>query len=224
MAENSNGGLYVANEADTKGAHRDENTLYGVLRRLISSIFFPDSTTAAATPLLHRIKSAIAENAPLLPEASKNTARNVLLWTKRGSPLRALLVISVGTITLVAMTGLLVFTLFFLVATFNAIVISLLISLAAAGGFLALFFAGVTAVYIGALSIAAFVISATAISTIVAILIATGWIGFFCTLWLATKKSVGLAKHSLSVTGSALSAYSTARHARHHPVVDKDSD
>ena len=82
--------------------------------------------------------------------------------------------LQVGTITLLALTGLLIFMLFFLVATFNAIVISLLLSLAAAGGFLALFLAGVTAIYIGALSIAAFVISATAISTIIAILIATG--------------------------------------------------
>ncbi|CAL5324934.1 unnamed protein product [Camellia sinensis] len=40
------------------------------------------------------------------------------------------------------------------------------------------------------------------------------WIRFFWTMWLATKKSVGLAKHSLTVTGSVLSAYSSAQHVR----------
>lgn len=51
-----------------------------------------------------------------------------------------------------------------------------------------------------------------------------GWIGFFLALWLATKKSVDLAKHSLTMTGSALSAYSSARHARRHQQVNKVSD
>lgn len=210
------------NDTGTGRAHqRDDETLYSVIRRLISEILFPDTSDS---PLLQRIKTSVAENGPLLPEASRNTGNNVLLWTRRGSPLRALLVISVGTITLLALTGLLVFMLFFLVATFNAVVVSLLISLAAAGGFLALFFAFVTAIYIGALAIAALVISTTAISTIIAVLIAAGWVGFFCTLWLATKKSVGLAMHSLSMTSSALSAYSPARTARRRQMVDEVSD
>ncbi|KAF4351193.1 hypothetical protein CsatB_026897 [Cannabis sativa] len=223
MEEKSNGGgVYVEINSNKRECSND--TLYTVLSRMISFILFPDADSATPLPLLQRIKTSLAENAPLLPDASKNTARHILLWTRRGSPLRALLVISVGTITLLALTGLLLFMVFFLVATFNAIVISLLISLAAAGGFLALFLAGVTAIYIGALSIAVFVISATAISTTIAILIATGWLGFFCTVWLATKKSLGLAKHSLNVTGSALSAYSSSRQARQHPVEDKGSE
>ncbi|CAL5331947.1 unnamed protein product [Camellia sinensis] len=60
----------------------------------------------------------------------------------------------VGTIIgLLALTGLVVFMLFFLAAAVNAIIISLLVSLAAAGGFLGLFFACVTTIYIGALSV-----------------------------------------------------------------------
>ncbi|XP_061340349.1 uncharacterized protein LOC133286863 [Gastrolobium bilobum] len=129
---------------------------------------------------------------------------------------------SVGSVTFVALTGLLVFMLFFLAATINAIFISLLMSLAAAGGFLALFFAFVTAIYIGALSLAIFVISITTFWAIVAVLITTGWIGFFYSVWLVTRKSFGFAKHSLSATGSAISTYTTARHARHR--VHKDSD
>ncbi|KAJ0042097.1 hypothetical protein Pint_18231 [Pistacia integerrima] len=121
----------------------------------------------------------------------------------------------VGMITLLTLTGLLVFMLFLLTATVNAIIVSLLLSLAAAGGFLALFFACVTAIYIGALSVAAFVISTATISAIFAVMVATGWMGFFCVFWLAMKKSVGLAKHSLRITGSTLSAYSSAQRARH---------
>ncbi|KAG6720604.1 hypothetical protein I3843_03G070900 [Carya illinoinensis] len=207
--------------------HRRElqegETLYSVFHHLLSAIFFPDVQGERA-PLLHRIKASVADNAPLLREASGNTGRNVLLWTRRGSPFRALLVISVGTITLLTLTGLLVFMLFFLAATINAIIISLLVSLAAAGGFLAFFFTCVTFIYIGALSVAVFVISCATISAIVASLIATGWIGFFFALWLATKKSLGLAKHSLTMTGSVLSAYSSARRSRRHRQVKKVSD
>ncbi|GAV58460.1 hypothetical protein CFOL_v3_01994 [Cephalotus follicularis] len=207
----------------SKGTHQREETLYSVLHHLTTSIIYPDHNKAAK-PLLNRIKHSLSENGPLLRDASRNTGKNVLLWTRRGTPFRALLVISVGTITLLTLTGLLVFTLFFLAATVNAIVISLLMSLAAAGGFLALFFAFVTAIYIGALSIAVFVISAATISAIIAVLIATGWIGFFLAVWLATKKSVGLAKHSLSFTGSALSNYTSARHAHRYQELDKVSD
>lgn len=114
--------------------------------------------------------------------------------------------------------------LFFLAATFNAIVISLLMSLAAAGGFLALFFACITAIYIGALSVAVVVISTATISAIIAVLITTGWIGFFWTVWLVTKKSAGFAKHSLGMTGSAIAAYSSVRHVRRHHDFDKISD
>ena len=107
MTDNSNGDVYVEHDSDSKRAHKDETTLYVILRRLISSIFFPDNTTSAAsTPLLHRIKASFAENAPLLPEASRNTATNVLQWTRRGSPLRALLVISVSTFfSLISLLG-----------------------------------------------------------------------------------------------------------------------
>lgn len=214
--DKSNG---VYTEVIENGSHKEENgvTLYGVLRRLVAEIFFPDPNSRyGSDPFVRRVKGSLSENVPHLRDASRNSGRDVIHWTRRGSPLRALLVVSVGTIALLALTGLTVFTLFFVAATVNAIVISLLVSLAAAGGFLALFFAFVTAIYIGALSVAVFVISAATISAIIAVLITTGWIGFFWTVWLATKKSVELAKHSLTVTGSAVSAYSSARHARRH--------
>ncbi|KAL7223567.1 hypothetical protein ACSBR1_025093 [Camellia fascicularis] len=296
VREKSNGEFA---EVSGKGRHNEGVSLDGVLRRVGAEIFFPNPDSAyGSSPVIHRIKASLSENVPLLRQASRNTGRDVLLWARRGTPLRALLVVSVGTIGLLALTGLVVFMLFFLAATVNAIIISLLVSLAAAGGFLALFFACVTAIYIGALSVAVFVISTATISAIIAVLIATrlrfhlhellryfpvvcfyawlymfdlvdsrvdlqnhcsavqcsavcahtwlyldrsanrlqlgrvlgdeclllDWIGFFWTVWLATKKSVGLAKHSLTVTGSALSAYSSARHVRSRHEHDKVSD
>lgn len=85
----------------------------------------------------------------------------------------------VGIVTLLALTGMLVFTLFFVAATVNAIVISLLISLAAVGGFLAIFFSCLTAIYITLLCIAAFVTFTVTISSIIAALVAAGIISFY---------------------------------------------
>ncbi|XP_057784222.1 uncharacterized protein LOC131001673 [Salvia miltiorrhiza] len=208
-----NGVVIDPNEDDYAGdsEHTQDLTLFTLLNRLIAAIFFPGPNSA---PLLQRVKTALSENIPLLHDASKNTVGRLLQWTRRGSPLRALFVVSVGTIVFLTLAGLLVFMLFFVAATFNAVVISLVMSLAAAGGFLALFFACIAAIYIGALSVAIFVISTATISCIIAVLIATGWIGFFWTLWIAAQKSIGLAKHSVFITGSAFSAYSSAWHDR----------
>ncbi|XP_055828376.1 uncharacterized protein LOC129896478 [Solanum dulcamara] len=200
----------------SKGMNQEEGvTLLDIFNRFVSAIF-SSSNNNNNGQFIQRIKGFVSENVPLLHQASKNTAHNVYTWTRKGSPLRALLVVSVGTIALLALTGLLVFMVFFIAATVNAIVISLLMSLVAAGGFLALFFGCLTAIYIGALSVTVFVISTMTITAIFAVIVATGWIGFFWTIWLATKKSASLAKRSLNATGSALSAYSSTRHLRHN--------
>ncbi|KAL3525051.1 hypothetical protein ACH5RR_013423 [Cinchona calisaya] len=233
VSENCNG-FYVevvGENQDEKNSKRscqerraDEEeiiTLCTIFNRLIAAIFFPNSDAPSAPPLLHRIKAALSQNIPLLRVATKNSAHHLLLWTRRGSPLRPLIVVSVGTIALLALTGFLVFMLFFVAATINAIVISLLVSLAAVGGFLAIFFAFLTAIYIGALLVAVFVITATTVSAIVAALIVTGWIGLFWTIWLVTQKGVGLVKQSLSMTGSVVSSYSSAGFARSHHASNK---
>lgn len=109
--------------------------------------------------------------------------------------------LQVGTITLVSLTGFFVFMLFVLAATFNAIVISLLVSLAVAGGFLAFFFASVTAIYIGALSVSTFAISTATFWAIVAILITTGnklfnHLNFFSSLiWHCELLLLGISWH-----------------------------
>ncbi|KAF7040104.1 hypothetical protein CFC21_050028 [Triticum aestivum] len=185
-----------------------EDTLPAVLRGFVDGVWPPGD---GGDPLLRRLRAATCEAAPRLRDASRNSARDLLAWTKQGSGLRAILVISVGTITMISLTGLLIFMSFLLVATANAIIVSVLMSLAAAGGFLALFFACLVAVYVGAVSIAIFVISATVISAIVGVLIATGWIGFFWMIWFAARKSLDLTKHSIGMTTSAMQSYSASR-------------
>lgn len=77
--------------------------------------------------------------------------------------------------SLLALTGVVVFSIFFLAATANAIVVSLLMSLAAVGGFLAMFFACVTAIYIGALVVAIFFVSTATFFGVIAVLVVAGW-------------------------------------------------
>ncbi|KAL2252545.1 uncharacterized protein LOC105167768 [Sesamum indicum] len=217
-ANKPNGGLVAEGVGESEQGTKDV-TLYTIFSRLIAAAFFPDPSSSG--PMLQRVKASLSVNVPLLRDASRNTGRNVLSWTRRGSPLRSLLVVSVGTISFLALTGLFVFMLFFIAATVNAIIISLLVSLAAAGGFLAIFFTCAAVIYVGALAVAIFAISTATISAVIAVLVATGWIGFFWTLWLAAKKTGHLAKQSISMTGSAVSAYSTAWHARDHNVSKK---
>ncbi|KAH0895849.1 hypothetical protein HID58_045417, partial [Brassica napus] len=163
-------------------------SLYSLVCITIGSILFPDSKTgyASSSPLLQRIRNSFAENGPKLREASKKTSREILQWTRRGSYLRALLVITMGTIGLVTTMALVVFALFFVAATFNAIIISLLVSLAAAGGFLALFFLSLAGIYIGALSVAAFVVS-----TLIYRLQFSGCFRFICPGWIGFSMLCG---------------------------------
>ncbi|EES15006.1 uncharacterized protein LOC8075383 [Sorghum bicolor] len=201
-------------EAREVDVGEEEDTLAGVLRSFVDGVWHPDEHE----PLLRRLRAASCEAAPRLRGASRNSARDLLEWTRRGSGLRAILVISVGTITLIALTGLLIFMFFLLVATANAVIVSVLMSLAAAGGFLAIFFACLVAVYIGAVSAAIFAISATVISAVVGVMIATGWVGFFWMIWFAARKSMDLTKHSIGVTSSAIQSYSASRHVNQKPV------
>ncbi|XP_004490799.1 uncharacterized protein [Cicer arietinum] len=212
MAENQNG-VVVEEEQSFNNENKKKKTTTENIYDVVHSLISEPSYTAT------RIKTSLS---PFIPEASRNYSRRLLLWSRQGSPLRPLLLISVGTIALVALTGLLTFLLVILVATINAIIVSLLISLAVAGGFLALFFALVTAIYIGALSVAIFAISTVTFWATVAIVITTGWVGFFYTVYLVTRKSLGFAKHSLSATGSAVSTYSSAWGSRN--LLHKHSD
>ncbi|GAB2287697.1 hypothetical protein Dimus_022061 [Dionaea muscipula] len=195
----------------------EEEHLYRLVKELLWSIFFPEpSSSLAGTSLYHRAKVSLYRDLPRVREASRATGSSILKWTRGGSSLRALLVISVGTISLLTLTGLLVFMLFFVATTVSAIIISLLMSSAAVGGFLALFFASLVVIYIGALSVALVVISTATVSAVIAVLITTGWVGFLWTVWLAARKSASLVRKSFNMTGSAITAYSSAWHANRH--------
>ena len=61
---------------DVKGGD-DDLTLYLVLRRLVAAVFSPDPASGA--PLLRRVKISVTDNVPLLQQASRNSARNVVL-------------------------------------------------------------------------------------------------------------------------------------------------
>ncbi|KAF8702075.1 hypothetical protein HU200_033422 [Digitaria exilis] len=201
-----------ARPVDVAAGGEEEDTLPGVLRGFVDGVWYGPGAGGDEKTLLRRLRAASCEAAPRLRGASRNSARDLLEWTRQGSGLRAILVISVGTITLIALTGLLIFMFFLLVATANAVIVSVLMSLAAAGGFLAIFFACLVAVYIGAVSVAVFAISATVISAIVGVMIATGWVGFFWMIWFTARKSMDLTKHSIGVTSSAIQSYSASRH------------
>ncbi|CAL9202367.1 unnamed protein product [Musa hybrid cultivar] len=195
-------------------ASEGELTLYSVICDFLAGVVLPPPEESPPAAFLRRLKFSYYKASPCLREASRNSARDLLLWTRRGGSPRALFVIAVGTITLLALTGLMICMFFLFAATLNAIIISFLVSSAAAGGFLVVFLTCLTAVYIGALLFATFVISTTTISAIVVVLIATGWIGFIWIVWLAVKKSVDLTRQSVSITSTAISAYSTAWQAR----------
>ncbi|KAG2333796.1 hypothetical protein Bca4012_016579 [Brassica carinata] len=200
-------------EVEEEEDEDDSESLYSLLCITIGSILFPDPKTgdaSSSSSLLQRMRNSVAENGPKLREASRKTSRDILQWTRQGSPLRALLVITMGTIGLLTTIAMIVFALFFVAATTNAIIVSLLVSLAVAGGFLSLFFLSLTATYFGALSVAAFVISTATVSAVVSILFASGWIGFFYVVWLGARGSLRLAKQS--VMGLAISGNSFGLH------------
>ncbi|KAL8233161.1 hypothetical protein R6Q57_002939 [Mikania cordata] len=104
-------------------------------------------------------------------KASLNTKREIVIWT-HGRPLRALLVVSAGIVTLLALSGMLEFMVVFVAATVNAIVISFLISLAAVGGFYVVFFICMEIMCLGFLFISAFVTFTIPLSSIIVALVA----------------------------------------------------
>ena len=73
----------------------DTESLYSLVCIMIGSILFPDSKTYSSS-LLQRIRNSVSENGPKLREASHKTSHEILQWTRQGSPLRALLVITVS--------------------------------------------------------------------------------------------------------------------------------
>ncbi|KAL5206931.1 hypothetical protein ABZP36_035140 [Zizania latifolia] len=116
----------------------------------------------------------------------RDAASGVAAWTRQGGAVRALVVVSVGSVALATLTGLLIVVFVVVAAATTAAAVSVLVSLAALSAFLA-------AAYVGALLAVVFVVSATTAATVVTATIATGWAAFFWIIWFAARKCVDLA-------------------------------
>ncbi|URE15458.1 hypothetical protein MUK42_10841 [Musa troglodytarum] len=194
----------AVSDEGTKRANGGGETLCSILLDFVASL------VSLRPALLRRRRSSSAKAAPHLREDSRNPARYLLLWTRRRGPFPALFGISVGTITLLALAGLLISLFILVAATLNAIIVSFQVSIIAVGGFLSIFFASITAIFIGAILFAISVISTTTISAIIAVMLAAGSIGFFWIVIVAARKSMELTRRSVSISCSAISAYSSA--------------
>ncbi len=82
--------------------------------------------------------------------------------------------LQVGLVLLIALTGFIVFSLFLLIATANAVVVGLLMSASAVGAFTACFFTALTLIYVGVLTAAAFAIGTATVVCAGAVLFVTG--------------------------------------------------
>ncbi|CAM0951247.1 unnamed protein product [Alopecurus aequalis] len=175
-----------SSSSSSHSSSREVDTRPAVLRS------FVNGDQPLPPSLLDYATRAVASWCPR--QTPENVARSLVAWTRGGGAVRALLVVSVGSVTSIALTVLLVFTFFLVAATTAAIVISILMSLGAAGGFLSVLFAFLAAMYVGVLSVAVVVVSATTVATIIGITIATGWAAFLWILWFSAKKCMDTAK------------------------------
>lgn len=95
----------------------EEWQIFKVLKELIQEIV----QAKEGMPLIHRTRRAFVKKGPILKEVLGDLARDLVRWVHRGGPWLGALVIVVGSILLLALTGLGLFMLFFLAATIYAI-------------------------------------------------------------------------------------------------------
>ncbi len=101
--------------------------------------------------------------------------RNISDWSSDSIHLLWLLwQLQVGLVVLIALTGFIIFSLFLLIATANAVVVGLLMSASAVGAFTACFFTALTLIYVGVLTAAAFAIGTATVVCAGAVLFVTG--------------------------------------------------
>ncbi|KAE8807382.1 Ribonucleoside-diphosphate reductase large subunit [Hordeum vulgare] len=80
-----------------------EDTLPVVLHNFVDGVWPPPGN--GGDPLLQRLRVASCEAAPRLGDASRNSACDLLPWTKQGSGLRSILVISFSVMYVVKWDG-----------------------------------------------------------------------------------------------------------------------
>jgi hypothetical protein len=79
---------------EVDGPDVSPDTLPSVFRSFVDGVMYSDD---ASKPLIRRVRDATSAHAPKLPEASRNSARALVSWTRNGSTLRALFVITVSS-------------------------------------------------------------------------------------------------------------------------------
>lgn len=76
-------------------ASEGELTLYSVICDFLAGVVLPPPEASPPAAFLRRLKFSYYKASPCLREASRNSARDLLLWTRRGGSPRALFVIAV---------------------------------------------------------------------------------------------------------------------------------
>ncbi|OAE27136.1 hypothetical protein AXG93_4666s1060 [Marchantia polymorpha subsp. ruderalis] len=159
-------------------------------------------------------REVVQQKAPRLKQAAKQSSEDLVRWINQGGQWRSFLITVTGLIALLGLTGVAAFLVFFVIATTNTIVVALLGSMAAVGACVAVFFAALTAIYIGALSIAVFVISSIAFMTMFAVVTAASWIAFWWASWQLVTKVFDVARGSIALTASSLQGATAKGHTK----------
>lgn len=94
-SESTNGVNVIRVDGAGKEEEEEEITLIGALSRLLAAIFVAGDPSST---LLRRARTAIGDGAASVRIGCRNSSRELLRWTRRGSPLRPLLVVSVSQI------------------------------------------------------------------------------------------------------------------------------
>lgn len=79
---------------EVDGPVASSDTLPSVFRSFFDGVVYSDG---ASKPLIRRVRDATSAHLPRLPDASRNSAKDLVAWTRSGSALRALFVISVSS-------------------------------------------------------------------------------------------------------------------------------
>jgi hypothetical protein len=88
-------------------------TLPTLVRRFVDGVISSDGSSPPP-PFLRRVRAAANDTAPKLREASRNSARDLIAWTKQGSSLRALLVSTVSYRKRILFPSFVAFSVYFL--------------------------------------------------------------------------------------------------------------
>lgn len=98
-AEGSNGVAFADDlnrPIEGESIMSEGHTLPTVVRGFVDGVLSSDGPSPPP-PFLRRVRVAATDAAPKLREASGNSARHLIAWTRQGSSLRALLVIAVSS-------------------------------------------------------------------------------------------------------------------------------